>query len=404
MIDKLLQKKNVLSNNYLFWVITVFIIFVPIFLSFNNIDEFSFSYIYYPKPSTEYLFTLPISFFFIIPFILLGLLNFYKDIEISILLTFVLISSINFFIYRDFQILLLLIKIAFPILILFGLEIYFKKKFQLLKKKNIIKVIKEYNYKFVLTFLIIFLITILSPFFIENKYGWLINGITIFNYFQYFPLPFILLLGMLAQIKQRYVFLLVYILSFYLFHLTTNMTFLILLVFFGINYLFSFLKKGYFIFLSKNFIILIFLIIFFYPFFLFLFFYLDLLQTDLNYNYSIISRLNTINTFFSNLNLIEFLTPIKMSSEIISKFYHNEFIVITSALGFLGSFLFYFVLFKRIWFISNYYPYISVAISLYAILTGVTVTVNLHPYTYIISSFFISYYYILSKIKSQQPL
>jgi hypothetical protein len=404
MIDKLYQKKTVSNINYLFWMITVFVIFAPIFLSFESINKLSFNYIKYPAVSKDYLplFTLPISFFFIIPFILLGLLNFYKDVEIFILLVFVLISSINFFFYQDLLILSLLAKISLPILALLGFEIYFKKKFQL-KKKIINKVIKEYNYSFVLIFTMIFIITMISPYYLKSKYDWLINGITIFNYFQYFCLTFILLLGMLIEYKQQYIFLLFYILSFYLSYLTSNITHFILIVVFGIFCVFSFLKKRYLIFLSKIFIIFIFFIFFSYPFFI-TFFYSDLLQTGLFNNYSIFGRLYEINKFLSNLSFIEFLTPIKLSLINVSKFYHNELIVITSALGFPGAFLFYFVLFKRIWLISKYYPHTSVAISLYCILSGVVITVNLHPYTFIILSFFISYYYVLSKIKLQQSL
>ena len=64
-----------------------------------------------------------------------------------------------------------------------------------------------------------------------------------------------------------------------------------------------------------------------------------------------------------------------------------------------GTILFYLIFLKRIWHISRYYPEISVAISLVCILSGNVVTLNLHPYTFIISSFMISYYYSLPKFQ-----
>ena len=155
------------------------------------------------------------------------------------------------------------------------------------------------------------------------------------------------------------------------------------------------------VFLSKIFLILMFLILFLFPFFSFIF--LSEIKTlDLPLN--ILNRFFLIEKFFSNLTIFEFLTPIRISSEIVYRYYHNELLVIISALGIIGASLFYFVILKRIWFISKYFPHISVAISLFSLLSGIILTVNLHPYNFIILSFFISYYYVLSKIQSQQSL
>ena len=111
-----------------------------------------------------------------------------------------------------------------------------------------------------------------------------------------------------------------------------------------------------------------------------------------------------ISQFYNNVNIFEFITPIRFTSEIVSKYYHNELTVIISAIGVLGAFMFYFILLKRIWYISQFYPEISVAISLVCALSGVVVTFNLHPYSFIISAFLISYYYVLSRIQSQKSL
>ena len=284
-----------------------------------------------------------------------------------------------------------------------GFEIFFKKKFSHIEKKHIYHFIKIYNYKIALIFTIIFFISIMSRFYLDSPYNWLINKISIFDFHQYFPLIFILLLGVLASNKQKYVFLLVYILSFYLYRWTTNTTFLIFLVLFGTYYVLSFLGflKKNLVFLSKILIILMFLILFLYPFFSF-YFLSEIIILDLPLN--ILNRFILIERFFSNLTIFEFLTPIRISSEIVSKYYHNELLVIISALGIIGASLFYFVILKRIWFISRYFPHISVAISLFSLLSGISLTVNLHPYNFIILSFFISYYYVLSKIQSQQSL
>ena len=398
-----MNKKYIINRGHSLWVIIFIIIIIPIHLSYNSINDFAFDVIHYPSTDGVYLFTLPISLFFIIPFIILGLLNFYKDLEIFLLLAFALISIVISVIYKDFLHLLLLGKITIPILTILGFEIFFKKKFSHIEKKHIYHFIKIFNYKIALIFTIIFFISIMSRFYLDSPYNWLINKISIFDFHQYFPLIFILLLGVLASNKQKYVFLLVYILSFYLYRWTTNTTFLIFLVLFGTYYVLSFLGflKKNLVFLSKIFIILMFLILFLFPFFSFIF--LSEIKTlDLPLN--ILNRFFLIEKFFSNLTIFEFLTPIRISSEIVYRYYHNELLVIISALGIIGASLFYFVILKRIWFISKYFPHISVAISLFSLLSGIILTVNLHPYNFIILSFFISYYYVLSKIQSQQSL
>ena len=397
-----MNKKYNINRGHSLWIIIFIIIIIPVHVSYNSINDFAFDVIHYPSTDGVYLFTLPISFFFIIPFIILGLLNFYKDLEIFLLLAFALISIVISVIYKDFLHLLLLGKITIPILTILGFEIFFKKKFSHIEKKHIYHFIKIYNYKIALIFTIIFFISIMSRFYLDSPYNWLINKISIFNFHQYFPLVFILLLGVLASNKQKYVFLFVYILSFYLYSWTQSSTFLISLVLFGAYYvlnLLGFLKKNL-IFLSKFFIILILLILFLFPFFSFIFLSeITILDLPLN----ILNRFILIEEFFS-MTILEFLTPIRISSEIVSKYYHNELLVIISALGIIGAFLFYFVILKRIWFISKYFPHISVAISLFSLLSGISLTANLHPYTFIILSFFISYYYVLSKIQSQQSL
>ena len=400
MIFNLYKKKTYnISSSYLFWGTTIFIVLAPIFLSFNSINDFTFSRITYPGNRKDYFFTLPVSFLFFIPIMLLGLLKLNTDIEISLLFIFILLGSINFFINKELQIFLLLAKIAAPVLMLLGFQIYMQKKFLFLEKKNIHKVVKEYNHILIIIFVIIFFVTLISQFYTKSKFNWLIDGIVIYNYHQYFSLIFILLLGILADNNQRYMFLLVYTLSYYLYSLTTNDTNFILLFLIGIFYLINILKKGYLISLSKIFNIFVISFIFIYPFSLIIFF---LYFNTFDFNLNLLSRFNVTNTFFESMNFIELLIPIKISSYTISKYYHNEFMVITSAVGLIGTFLFYYIFFKRIWLISRYYPYISISISLISILSGITITTNLHPYTFVILSFFISYYYVLSKIKSQK--
>ena len=268
-----MNKKYNINRGHSLWIIIFIIIIIPIHLSYNSINDFAFDVIHYPAPDGVYLFTLSISFFFIIPFIILGLLNFYKDLEIFLLLAFALISIVISVIYKDFLHLLLLGKITIPILTILGFEIFFKKKFSHIEKKHIYHFIKIFNYKIALIFTIIFFISIMSRFYLDSPYNWLINKISIFDFHQYFPLIFILLLGVLASNKQKYVFLLVYILSFYLSSWTANTTFLIFLVLFGTYYVLNFLgfSKKNLVFLSKIFIILTFLILFLFPFFTFIF-------------------------------------------------------------------------------------------------------------------------------------
>ena len=158
-------------------------------------------------------------------------------------------------------------------------------------------------------------------------------------------------------------------------------------------------QKNSLVFLSKVFISILFFFNIAYQIFIIM---IDLGLINIDLGKLMERRIILVSDFYSKVNVFEFFTPIRFSTDIISKYYHNEFVVLTSAVGVMGSFLFYLILFKRIWYICDYYPEISIAISLVSVLSGVVVTFNLHPYSFIISYFIISYYYILSKFQSQK--
>jgi hypothetical protein len=396
------MKKKTKINRYYILVVIFFLIILPIFISYNSINDFSFNIISTVDVAEIYKFILPISFFFIVPFILLGLGNFYRDFEIFLLLVLILLSFFVAFLTENFTHVELLFKIVSPILTLLGFEIFFKKKLLSIGKIDKFQVIKKINLHITLIFVIIFFITMISPLYLDKTYNWLVNEIVIYSYHQYYSLIFIFLLGLLIINKQKYLFFLIYILSFYQVNPTTNDTFFLFLILIGIYYiinlLFSYQKKDL-IYITKIFIIFSFFSIILYPIIIF-YFYEELIKLDIPVNIS--GRFNHIFYFFKNVTFLELLTPVRIYSQISNKFYHNEFIVITSALGICGSFLFYFVMLKRILFINKYYPQISFMLSLYCLLSGIVLTTNLHPYTFIISSFFISYYYVLSKFQSQK--
>jgi hypothetical protein len=396
-----MKKKNNINRYYIFAII-FFLIILPIFISYDYLNNLSFKIISEEDGLTINKSILPLSFFFIIPFILLGLVNFYRDFEIFLLLVFILISFLGSILAKDFKHLELLLKIFFSIITLLGFEIFFKKKLSLIEKKNLFEVEKKINFNFILIFMIFFFIAIISSLYLDYSDRWLVKEIIIYSYYQYYSLIFIFLLGLLIINKKKYLFFLIFFLSFYQADLTTNLTFFYSLILIGIYYIINLLlgyQKKYLIHLTKIFIIFLFFVIIFYPFVIF-FFYQELMKLDISSNIS--GRFNLIFNFFNNLTFFEFLTPIRIYSEIPNKVYHNEFIVITSCLGIVGVFLFYFVLLKRILLINKYYPQISFIISLYCLLSGIFLTTNLHPYTFIISSFFISYYYVLSKLQSQK--
>ena len=207
--------------------------------------------------------------------------------------------------------------------------------------------------------------------------------------------------------KLRFLLILTYILSFYLSKLSSNFTYLSLLIIYGIYYIFCLsvgFKKNSLVYLSKIFISIIFLVTILYPLIV-ITLYAGIVDLDFLNDYGkFADRMIVVFKFYNRVNFFDFLTPIRTNTEVVSRFYHNEFSVIISALGVFGALFFYFVFLKRIWYISKYYPQISVAIALASILSGVFVTTNLHPYTLIILSFIISYYYVLSKFHSQKSL
>ena len=128
------MEKQTNINRYYILVIIFFLILPPIFISYNSINDFSFNEISKIGTSENYKFTLPISFFFIVPFILLGLVNFYKDFEISSLLVLILLSFAGASLDKDFTNLSLLLKISCSILTLLGFEIFFMFSLRLKNK------------------------------------------------------------------------------------------------------------------------------------------------------------------------------------------------------------------------------------------------------------------------------
>ena len=197
-----------INSSFPIWIIIFLLIIIPINLSFKDLTSIDLDA--YPRllyATSGYLFTLPISFFFVIPFIFLGILNFNRDIDIFVFIIICSISLISAIFNDSFSHILLVAKIIIPIILLFGFEIFFKKKFLFNKDKNMCLIIKNSNRKIAQMFMVVFFISMISPLYLENPYNWLTNDIVIYDYLQYFPMIFILLLGILASNKQRYIIL-----------------------------------------------------------------------------------------------------------------------------------------------------------------------------------------------------
>ena len=400
-------KKLKADGTYPIWIIFFFIIISPISLSYKNLNDYSFSVLGGTDSyiSTGYLFTLPISFFFIIPFVIFGLLNFKKDLDIFLFLVFIIFTCIFSFVFiKNLHYFVLLAKIITPIFLLFGFEIYFKKKFLNIKKKNFLKIINNSNRKIALALMIVFFISIISPIYLESKFYWLTDKIVIYDFFQYYSLIFILLLGVLASNNQRYIILLIYFFCFYLSTWSANITFYFLLILYGFYYIFSTLagrELKYQAILSKIILYISLVFIIFYPVIITTFFSeISNMKIFLG-NVPITSRFYAIYLFFTNMSILDFITPFRLDTKISSKYYHNELVVILSTLGIFGTFLFFKIFFKRIFYISKYFPQISIAIFFVAFLSGVVSTPIVHPYTSFILCYIISYYYVISKLRSE---
>jgi len=400
-------KKLKADGTYPIWIIFFFIIISPISLSYKNLNDYSFSVVggTFDYISTGYLFTLPISFFFIIPFVILGLRHFKKDLDIFLFSLFILFTCIFSFVFiKDLSYFVLIAKIITPIFLLLGFEMYFKKKFLNIKKKNFLKIINNSNRKIALALIIVFFISIINPIYLENKFYWLTDKIAIYDFFQYYPLIFILLLGVLASNNQRYIILLIYLFCFYLSTWSSNLTFYFLLILYGFYHIFSFLiarKLKNQVILSKIVLYLVLIFFIFYPVIVATFFSEFFNMKIFLGNASITSRLNAIYSFFINMSILDFITPFRLDTKISSKFYHNELVVLLSTLGIFGTFLFFKIFFKRIFYISKYFPQISIAISFVAFLSGIILTPILHPYTSFILCYIISYYFVISKLRSE---
>ena len=118
------------------WKIIFFIIIAPVSLSYGGLNDISFGVIHYPRVFENYLFTVPVSLFILIPFIFSYLFNLYKNKEIIFLLFLFFINFLSNTILNYQTHMDLLLKIFAPILLLIGLEIYFKNFFRNFDKKK----------------------------------------------------------------------------------------------------------------------------------------------------------------------------------------------------------------------------------------------------------------------------
>ena len=367
------------------------IVFLPFFLSLSSNGSMTFDR--QAGVSSEYIYTIPISFLFV--FLIL--------LKKSIFLWFgEKICSINLFIFFLYSFLCILINyliylqvnsamlkvVLLMMIFLFLLEwfdYYFIKVFTskeshaLLEKKYIL-------YPLVM----ILILTIFSTSAIKIA-SFLSEFIIIYNYEQYFAFLFIILSGIVMNSNfNQFSKFLIYFLSFFIAYLSSNLTaILLLLVLFSWHFII--LNRLKFALHNLILILLVFMVPLYY-----LFIYAFYEAGKLSYNFE--TRVEIIRLYFDNLSWLELLFPFIQSPRGLFQDLHSQHLEVFNTFGFIGLFYFFGVILSKLKKIGSKYPDISVSVALVIFIGGLIVNTSMHPYLIVCLAYIIAFYFRSSSI------
>jgi len=356
-----------------------FLFFAPIFISITNNGGIVFDRFHF-RDLEIFSLTLPVSL--IIALILLSM-NFFQILLKKEVFLFSLLSIfailLNVLTAENSSYLNVVLKVLFFILILFSFEHYFKKF------KDIPIGLSPYK-----ALMFVLVLSILSAIIYRaDVYYFISKEVAIYNFQQYFPIIFILLMGICAHRKSLFIFLLSLSGAMFLSIAAQNLTSIFIVLTFSALWLFTFfinqelLKQ-----LSLGVTFLCVMLPFLYFFLAVIFF--DSLNPLLPESLAI--RVEGVYMFFNNASWSDIIFPIQLDPNVPGDHYHNEPISILSTIGIVGTLLFYLIILNKIIQLNNNYPYIAISISLVIFFGGLTILPLLHPYTGIIIAYVISYY------------
>jgi len=245
--------------------------------------------------------------------------------------------------------------------------------------------------RFVLYPLLFVLIGTIISYFYIGKYSFIMEGVKIYNFEQYFSFLFVILLAVSSKNKVISLFL---VFPFVLFVsvISSNMTayyLTILMLFFILLDIFH--RK--IIYVLSVFSLMLFFIV--WP--LALFFLGDGVDFISNNN-SLFSRYSMANDFLSGLVWYQVIFPYLSESRSVYADMHNEFLEVFNATGVFGIMFYYYFILKRLTAYTVNYRVVGLSIAMVIFLGGTTVENTLHPYLLIALAYMISFYFVLSNI------
>jgi len=385
-----------LKIKHIFYVIFGFIIFMPVFITFQANGAISFDRLASERGIGM---TLPISFFLASLIVLVNWTSivFSKPLAIFLFLVFVTtalrVLVMNEFVFKELYV--IIFQNTSFLIYIFAFISFFKKR-------KIDVDIAERLF-IIYPFIIVSVVFALTRFTYsgdlhEIYFGF--NNLIIYNFEQYYAFFYLLLLGVAARFKFIY-FVPFLLFSFYVSILTSNKTALLLNIFFIIIYLFDLIIKrtsstDTVIKMHKLFNFSIITFYFFAP--LLIIFATNILFTLSEEPGGITNRAIGWIEYFSIFDGFNIFYPFLLDhSNLIT--WHNQLIVLFSSYGIVGVFLYYLIFLNKVNFSYNY-RMVKISIFLVVFTAGIVVLPTSHPFILIIIAYLTAFYYVASNVSN----
>ena len=213
----------------------------------------------------------------------------------------------------------------------------------------------------------------------------------IYNFDQYLSYSLFIFIGIFFRKKWQLIF--VFVVVGYFIYFSRSYALIIMLMILFIGYLmhvtnFNWLKK----YTPSLMLVAIFCTILFQ----FISYFLPSARDFLPFGLSV--RMEIISVFYKAVSFSNLFIPLHSDIKIIN-YLHNEVLTLLAAIGFLGVFLHYKVLYNRIKIILNRNIGVALTLSMVIIIGGALVLPTLHPFTGIIIAYLISFYSNIGNIR-----
>ena len=367
---------------------------VPVFISSTKDGQIGLDRI--GGISSSYFISLPISIALCLLMILLNIkfiltkkyiLHFFAYLVFCILLNTLFNNTLSFSI----------LKITTWMFTFIVLNYVFRNFFS--SKIDSISDISLVEKKYIIYPMVLILIVTLISHYTYGKGVFLFEGINIYNFWQYYSLLFVLMLGSAAR-YNLIIFSVLFAASLLLSEITDNHTAKIITILTAINYLLYYtitnsVKKA----LYKFTIYSVFIFFLFFPLSLFLF------TNEVNYvgevfgakGYGIENRYGRINYYFTGIEWFQIFLPFLTKAKSVGSSFHNELLEVFNATGIIGVVLYYSYIISTLLNYNKHYIHAGLSVLFVVFIAGTMIESTLHSYTLVILSYFMSFYFVASK-------